>query len=511
MTLGAKILGIVLLGVGLTAMSSIYGIVKMVQIGTELGEIAEHNVPLAAKIADIAVHQIEAEVHMERAFFVTERAMRREQPDAKDAEALAVLRADLDERDEQLSTSVDSAIAMLEAQQKQISGEAAAERLRSVSERVLTLRRHRSEMHKAVTAFFDDVSQRRAIDLEQRRVQLIKAGDVISEELVALEVDVERATVESARAAEQHEHDALRGMVIVVLISLGASIGIALPTVRSISRSLRESASQLASMTTELVAATSQQAAGAQEQSASVAETMATVDEVAQTAEQAAERARAVAKSAQDADKVGKSGQKAIGEGLKTIGVAKDRVAAISQTSVLLAEQTQSIGEIIATVNNIAERTHLLALNAAIEASRAGEHGRGFSVVAGEVKALADQAKGATGRIRQILADIQSAAGETVQAAEEGSTSMEVTLAAVKEASLTISSLAETLALSAQSASQIAASATQQSAGISQVNLAMKNIELVVTQNTAAVRQVEAAAANLKMVGEQLQSLVSGA
>src|SRR5436309_9556961 len=96
----------------------------------------------------------------------------------------------------------------------------------------------------------------------------------------------------------------------------------------------------------------------------------------------------------------------------------KEKVEATAENILTLAEQAQAIGNIIAAVNDIAEQTNLLALNAAIEASRAGEHGKGFTVVAGEVKALADQSKKATGQVRQILGEIQKATNTAVLSTE---------------------------------------------------------------------------------------------
>ncbi len=129
--------------------------------------------------------------------------------------------------------------------------------------------------------------------------------------------------------------------------------------------------------------------------------------QVAQTSEHAAQRVRSVADSSRRADDLGKVGRKAIDDTIDAMSAARQKAESIAESIIELAEQAQTIGEIITTVNEIAEQTHLLALNAAIEASRAGEHGRGFSVVAAEVRALAEQSKKATQKIRQILLQIQ--------------------------------------------------------------------------------------------------------
>ena len=95
-------------------------------------------------------------------------------------------------------------------------------------------------------------------------------------------------------------------------------------------------------------------------------------------------------------------------------------MANIAETILALSEQTQQIGDIIATVNDIADQSNLLALNAAIEAARAGEAGKGFAVVAGEVRSLAEQSRQATAQVKEILGDIQKATNTAVMVTEEG-------------------------------------------------------------------------------------------
>lgn len=273
---------------------------------------------------------------------------------------------------------------------------------------------------------------------------------------------------------------------------------------------IAETASSLASATAEILAGTAQQVAGAEEQAASVAETVATVDEVVQTSEQASQRARAVADSSQRAVEVGKAGRRAVEETVGAMGAVKDRAESTAGSILALAEQAQAIGEIIATVNDIAEQTNLLALNAAIEASRAGEQGKGFGVVAGEIKALADQSKKATGQVRQILGEIQKATNSAVMATEEGSKSVSAGIRAVDQAGETIRALADTISEAAQAAAQIAASAGQQATGMAQIHQAMKNISQATNQSLASTRQSERAAQDLSTLGEKLKHLLAG-
>ncbi|WP_422929895.1 methyl-accepting chemotaxis protein [Singulisphaera sp. PoT] len=271
--------------------------------------------------------------------------------------------------------------------------------------------------------------------------------------------------------------------------------------------SIREAVARLTSATTEILASTSQQASGAQEQAAAITETVSTVDEITQTAAQAAERAKGVGDSVQRTIQIGKAGRDAVESSITAMNQLKERVESTAENILMLAEQAQAIGEIISTVNDIADQTNILALNAAIEASRAGEHGKGFAVVAGEVKALADQSKRATQQVRQILGEIQKATNTAVLSTEEVTKGVASAIKMGAESGVTINSLADTLTDVSQASAQIVASAGQQATGMSQINLAMKNLDQVARQYLVATRQVEQAAQNLNSLGTQLAGL----
>lgn len=272
---------------------------------------------------------------------------------------------------------------------------------------------------------------------------------------------------------------------------------------------IAEAASRLASGSAQILAAASQQASGASEQAAAVAQTVATVEQVTQTASQAAERARAVAQGAVKAAESGKVGTQAVDDSVAGMSDVREKVEAVAESIVALAEQAQAIGETIAVVDEIAEQTNMLALNAAIEASRAGEHGRGFSVVATEVRALADQAKRATALIRQILGEIQGATEQAVDTTEAGTRSVAATLRIIEQARETIRSLADTVTEAAQAAAQISASTGQQAAGMAQIHHAMRNISQITHQTLSATRQSERAAHDLDALASRLRELLS--
>jgi methyl-accepting chemotaxis protein len=265
----------------------------------------------------------------------------------------------------------------------------------------------------------------------------------------------------------------------------------------------------LSSASTELLASTTEQASGTQEQSAAVSQVVATVNEVAQTAEQSAERARRVSDAAQRSDEIAAGGRRAVDDSVSVLDRAKAQADDVAQNILALAEQTQTISEVLSTINDLADQTNLLSLNAAVEAARAGEQGRGFQAVAGQIKELAAQSKQATVQVRRILTDVQKVSNRAVLSTEEGTRSMNAAVKAAQDAGETIRTLAEITAEVAQSVTQISASAGQQSTGMTQINQAMRNINQVTQQQLLATRQTEQTAQNLTALGSRLKQLVS--
>jgi methyl-accepting chemotaxis protein len=277
---------------------------------------------------------------------------------------------------------------------------------------------------------------------------------------------------------------------------------------RDMTRQIREATGVLAAAATEILAATTQLASSAAETASAVAQTTTTLEEVKQTSQVSSQKAKAVSDEAHKAAEVAGSGRHSVEQTIEGMEGIQRQMSAIAESIINLSTQSQSIGEIITSVDDLAAQSKLLAVNASIEAAKAGEEGKGFSVVAQEVKSLAEQSKQATAQVRSILSDIQKATSSAVLATEQGGKAVEAGVVQSSRAGESIHALTENIAQAAQAATQIAATSQQQYVGVDQVTLAMENIKTASTQTVASTRQAEAAAQQLHDLGQNLKMIV---
>ena len=300
------------------------------------------------------------------------------------------------------------------------------------------------------------------------------------------------------------------GLLIGLVAVLALGLLMAAVLTRRISSPLLEGSNVLASAANEISATVAQIASSATQTATSVQETTTTVDEVRQTARLASDKAKAVQTSAQAADEAAQAGRGATAKCLDGMKLIARQMSTIAEGILRLNEQSQAIGDITATVGDLAEQSNLLAVNASIEAAKAGEQGLGFAVVAQEIRRLAEQSKEATVSIRTILNDIQKATTNAVLSTERGSKAVDEGLALVERAGEIIESLAACVEEAAAAATQISASSQQQLVGMEQVASAMGGIQQASSQSQDSTRQLTVAAQNLRQLGERLRVLIEG-
>jgi len=271
---------------------------------------------------------------------------------------------------------------------------------------------------------------------------------------------------------------------------------------------IADSVNVLAVSVTEIAALVNQLATNSIQTSVSVDETVATVEELRQTSSIAASRAGDVSASARRNAEIAVTGQSATREAVLGMEDIRAKMDSISQSARELIENTRTAQEIIDTVNELADQSNLLAVNAAIEAAKVEQGAEGFSVVAAEMRSLAEESKRDALRVRKLLAQMRSSAEGTSLAVESGLASVGHGVERTSAAGEAIRSLAENISESAQSAVQIATIGRQQLDGVSQVLDAVQGIREANTQNSQAADSLRKEAARLEALGQRLKDMV---
>ncbi|RKH66747.1 methyl-accepting chemotaxis protein [Corallococcus aberystwythensis] len=276
---------------------------------------------------------------------------------------------------------------------------------------------------------------------------------------------------------------------------------------RESTTSLQQATRVLGQTVGELTQATEQQERNLTRQGVAIHETQVTAKEIQQTSQLAAERSQAVLTLVARAREAGGSGQTALGASLDGFEQLRDHGTRLAEGISTLHERTHQIGGITQTVKDLADQSNMLALNAAIEAARSGEHGKGFGVVAREIRSLADQSIQATSRVRDILDAIRGGIRDTVALSEEGQRRSEAGLAQVRESGQSLRELTDIIQDNASAAQQIAAAVIQQNAGIAQIFGAVTDLSRMMDDTLQAMHGTQRMTHALRGVAERMESV----
>jgi len=283
----------------------------------------------------------------------------------------------------------------------------------------------------------------------------------------------------------------------------------------TMSSNLRSLIGQIVSVTenvnsaaTQVSASASQQASSSKQQAATVQEITSTMREISQTGAQILEKAKELSTATEAGTSASQSGISAAQETNRTMEAIREQVEEVAQNIVALSEKTQAVGDIVATVNEVAEQSNLLALNATIEAASAGDQGSRFSVIANEMKNLADQAKQCTVQVRDILGEIQKGINSSVMLTEEAVKRVESGKQRTQITEDTIRRMSQTTEDNIQAFQQIIGATNQQQIGFEQVAKGMEDIREATQQTASGTSQLEQAVGSLSALGRQLKTAV---
>ncbi|WVV61629.1 methyl-accepting chemotaxis protein [Pseudomonas batumici] len=280
-------------------------------------------------------------------------------------------------------------------------------------------------------------------------------------------------------------------------------------TLRELISGIRDSVTQIANAAEALSAVTEQTSAGVNSQKVETDQVATAMHEMTTTVQEVARNAEQASQAAVDADGQAREGDKVVAEAIAQIERLATEVVRSTEAMTLLQQESNKIGSVMDVIKAVAEQTNLLALNAAIEAARAGEAGRGFAVVADEVRSLAQRTQKSTEEIEGLVAGLQSGTEQVANVMNNSRSLTDNSVELTRKAGVSLGNITRTVSNIQSMNQQIAAAAEQQSAVADEISRSIVNVRDVSEQTAAASDETAASSVELARLGNQLQMMVS--
>lgn len=272
---------------------------------------------------------------------------------------------------------------------------------------------------------------------------------------------------------------------------------------------IRNASDELASASEELAVVTDQTTVGIQQQENETEMVATAMNEIATTVNDVANNAAKAAEAANNAEQTTTSGGIVVEQTIQSINTLSQSVNLSSKKLSEVQQDVVNISSILDVIRGIADQTNLLALNAAIEAARAGEQGRGFAVVADEVRSLASRTQGSTSEIQNIIEKLQSGTQSTVEVMNQGKQLADNCVEQASKTGNALNSITHAISVINDMNMQIASASEQQSSVAETINENVVNVKRIAEQNAVASNQTRSSSSEIARLAEQLNEMVS--
>ena len=522
--LGFGLIGLIVLLLGLFALR------QMTLIRDEGAQVSTQWLPRIEALDALNQHTLRTRVHTLR---------------------LLLDRSRIEENRASVTRFVDELAPLEEAYSKNIS---MAEE-KALFDRYLTARQHFQEVHKEIRRLESSGQLELAIELVG--AQLNQAGNALNEALAGL-VTFNRTQAQVSVDSAHAYFSTARAWMIVMLVAaalltcflawvftrsivrpLSQAVQVAevvasgnlcqaieiegsdeparlLMSLKVMQDSLREtiqriadSSNQLASAAEELNVVTEDSTRGLHQQNNEIEQAATAVNEMTTAVDEVARNAVATSEASRESDETAQQGHQQVIRTVDSIGLLADDVTNTATVVARLAEQVREIGKVLDVIRAIADQTNLLALNAAIEAARAGEAGRGFAVVADEVRALAHRTQQSTQEIEQMIGDVHRGTDQAVQAMHVSNERAHDTLEMAQAAGAALDAIAQAIGQISERNLVIASASEEQAQVAREVDRNLVNIRDLSLQTSAGANQTSAASQELARLAVDLNGLVT--
>jgi methyl-accepting chemotaxis protein len=346
------------------------------------------------------------------------------------------------------------------------------------------------------------------IDLHKgnNKQELVSFANVVGENLTQLNMSV--AIAKEMDIITAKENSVLFVLLIGMLAAGGTTVGLSLLLSNRVSSFIKQLADSISTSSGAIVDTVEMQEVTVNMQANSAIETSTTVNALGAISFQSAEQAESSATGARQALSLAEDGTRSVQQTLQGMSGLRDKVDAIAQQIVNLSEQTGQITVVSDLVADLASQTNMLALNAAVEAARAGEQGKGFSVVASEIRKLADQSKKSADKINALAEDIQAAINRTVMVTDEGTKTVNEGIDLAQSTAATFVGVTDAVNNVFLNSQQISTAAKQQAVAIQQVLSSMTMISQGSQESAVGMHQVKMTTRELTQVADELKAAV---
>ncbi|MDC0661468.1 methyl-accepting chemotaxis protein [Marinobacter sp. SS21] len=549
LTIGTKILAMAGALLMLLVLVSSYGIIKVTKVGNELHTVSTEDMPLVELMTEVTIKQLEKSILIERGLRLADIPLAEGQSLGQIEARVTELAQDIDRQI--LAARELIARALVHAPTPEI-----AEEIRSLTSDLESVEQEHKAFEQEVSALFGEINSGQLAKAVAHAQEMEQAQTTLDHHLEAILLGIEQMTHHALETVEQDEQAALQGMIGLSLVSVVLGITIGLLLARSITGPLKtavnaanalsegdltmdiqvtsrdetgqllqamknmiaqlrdmileinHSTAQLASSAEELSNITQQTSEQVEEQQQALSQTAAATHQMTATVGEVARSASQAAEATQNADQATRNGQLVVNGTREAISSLANDIQSASGKIAQLERESDNVGTILDVIRTIAEQTNLLALNAAIEAARAGEQGRGFAVVADEVRSLAAKTQHSTEEIDQMIARLQKEAKESVTTMEAGRRGAADTVEQAARAHGALEEISGFMTVISDMNTQIASAAEQQNAAADDITRSIDAIAQSSQQTAQGSQQTAVASEELAQLAGRLQQLV---
>ena len=552
LTIKTKLTLLVIFNLLFFVVASGYALQQMSNIGDEIVGIAERDLPLIDVVSMVTVHQMEMEILFEKSGRYVDLIEHDSQARAHFNDSVAAFK----NYASQINKEIEQADVLLNQALTTTQSDAERHEFSKLLEELNKVERGMKSFEQGALNFFVSITKGDMGGAESRIASIERSADEVSQVLLAMLIEVERFTKQAAVTAEHHEQTAQKVLSIIVLASLVVSIVFAVVMIINIRASLASgmmamesmasgdfsrsvevegrdeigqmlrgldkmrlqlvevlvtidrSSSTLSSASEQLAVASEDTSQSVDQQKQETEQLAAAMNEIAATVQEVANSTSSAAEAANQAQGEAQHGRQAVDETISSIHTLEDNIQRSADAITTLGEESDNIGMVLDVIRGIAEQTNLLALNAAIEAARAGEQGRGFAVVADEVRVLATRTNDSIQEIQSMIERLQSGARGSVSMMEESRSQMDESMNRAGKADKVLEEVLIAVARISEMNTQIAVAADQQSQVTEELNKSIISIVDSADQSAIASGQTAQASTELSETAVELKVMI---